>query len=43
MRYHFVSHMDKVLANSLVRELDADVTAAAGDTESRADAPPLAH
>jgi ATP-dependent Lon protease len=43
MSYHFVSHMDKVLANALVRDIDADVTAAAGDGESRVDAPSLAH
>jgi len=43
MRYHFVSHMDKVLSNALVRDLDADVAAAPGDSDSRVDSPPLAH
>ncbi len=43
MRYHFVSHMDKVLANALVRDIDTEVTAAAGDGESRVDSPPMAH
>ena len=43
MRFHFVSHMDKVLANALVRKLNVEVTAVAGDVESRADAPPMAH
>jgi ATP-dependent Lon protease len=43
LRYHFVGHMDKVLANALVRDIDTEVTAAAGDGESRVDSPPIAH
>ncbi len=43
MQYHFVSHMDKVLAKALVRGLDTDVTAPAGDVESRVEPPPMAH
>jgi ATP-dependent Lon protease len=43
MTFPFVGHMDKVLAKALVRGLDADVTAPAGDVESRADSPPMAH
>jgi len=43
IQFHFVSHMDKVIANALVRELDTNVTVAAGDVESRVDTPPMAH
>ncbi len=43
MRYHFVDHMDKVLANALVGGIDTEVTAAAGDGESRVDSSPMAH
>ena len=43
MTFIFVSHMDEVLANALVREVDADVAASAGDVESRVDSPPIAH
>ena len=43
MRFDFVGHMDKVLANALVRDIDTEVTAAAGDGESRVDSPPMAH
>jgi hypothetical protein len=35
--------MDKVLANALVRDPDADVKAGTGGHESRVDSPPLAH
>jgi ATP-dependent Lon protease len=43
MRYHFVSHMDNVISNALVRDVDAEVTAAPNDAKSRVDTPPLAH
>jgi ATP-dependent Lon protease len=43
IQFHFVSHMDKVIANALVRELDTDVAAAAGDHSSRVDSSPMAH
>jgi len=43
MNYHFVSHMDKVLENALVRQLNADVAAATGDAESRVEPPTMAH
>jgi ATP-dependent Lon protease len=43
MDFHLVSHMDRVLNRALVGSLDTDVTAAAGDAESRVGTPPLAH
>jgi len=39
MTFHLVGHMDKVIANSLVRGLDTKVTAGVGDVESRVDTP----
>ena len=43
MTYHFVTHMDKVISNALVRGLDSDVTAAAGEVTSHVEPPPVAH
>ena len=43
MTFHFVEHMDQVLAHSLVRSEDAEVAAPTGETEARLDSPPLAH
>ena len=43
IQFHFVSHMDKVIAKALVRELDTNVSAAAGDQSSRVDSPSMAH
>ncbi len=36
IQFHFVNHMDKVIANALVRELDTNVSAAAGEVDPRA-------
>jgi len=43
MTFHFVEHMDQVLAHSLVRSEDAEVPAPTGETEARLDPPSLAH
>ncbi len=43
MIFHFVEHMDQVLAHSLVRSEDAEVSAPAGGAEARLDPPSLAH
>jgi ATP-dependent Lon protease len=43
MTFHFVSHMDQVLANALVRKLDTDVTPPTGEVQSQAETPPVAH
>ncbi len=43
MTFHFVEHMDQVLAHSLVRSEDAEVAAPTGETEARLDPPSLAH
>jgi ATP-dependent Lon protease len=43
MTFHFVAHMDQVLKHALVRDVDAEVTPPAGDTEARIDPPSLAH
>ena len=43
IQFHFVNHMDGVIANALVRELDTDVSATAGEAASHVDSPPVAH
>jgi ATP-dependent Lon protease len=43
MTYHFVTHMDQVLANALVRKLDTEVAPPAAEAQSRADSSPMAH
>jgi ATP-dependent Lon protease len=43
IQFHFVNHMDKVIANALVRELDTDVSATVGEVASHVDSPPVAH
>jgi ATP-dependent Lon protease len=43
MRFCFVDHMDKVLENALVSEVEAGVAQAVGDTEPDFDQPPIAH
>jgi len=43
IKFHFVNHMDKVIANALVRELDTDVSATAGEVAAHVDSPPMAH
>jgi len=43
MTFHFVNHMDAVLANALVRKLDTDVAPPAGEVQAQADPPPMAH
>jgi ATP-dependent Lon protease len=43
MSFVLVSHMDKVLANALVRDPEPNVAAPSGDLESRVDSPPIAH
>jgi ATP-dependent Lon protease len=43
IQFHFVDHMDKVIANALVRELDTDVSATPGEVASHVDSPPMAH
>ncbi len=43
MTFHFVKHMDEVLAHTLVKELNVDVAAPTGDAAERLDSPPLAH
>ena len=43
IQFHFVNHMDKVIANALVRELDTDVSATAGEVAAHVDSPPMAH
>jgi ATP-dependent Lon protease len=43
MTFHFVEHMDQVLAHSLVRSEDAEVPTPTGETEARLDPPSLAH
>ena len=43
IQFHFVNHMDGVIANALVRELDTEVSASAGEVASHVDSPPVAH
>ena len=43
MTFHFVDHMDEVLAHALVGAKDADVAAPTGGSEARLDVPPVAH
>ncbi len=43
MTFIFVKHMDEVLAHTLVKKLNTDVAAPAGDAAERLDSPPLAH
>ncbi len=43
MTYQFVDHMDEVLSQALVAEVDASVTKATGKGEPSYDSPPLAH
>ena len=43
IQFHFVNHMDRVIANALVRELDTEVSATAGEVSSHVDSPPVAH
>ena len=43
IQFHFVNHMDRVIANALVRELDTAVSASAGEVASHVDSPPVAH
>ncbi len=43
MTFYFVKHMDEVLAHTLVKKLNTDVAAPAGDAAERLDSPPLAH
>ncbi len=43
IQFHFVDHMDKVIANALVREVDTDVSATPGEVASHVDSPPMAH
>jgi ATP-dependent Lon protease len=43
MVFHFVNHMDDVLAHALVGTEDADVAAPTGGSEARLDPPSLAH
>ncbi len=43
MTFHFVKHMDEVLAKTLVASVDPDVAAATGDAGTGADSSPVAH
>ena len=43
MSFHFVGHMDEVLARALVRGLDTEVSPPPEEAPSRADTPPVAH
>ena len=43
MTFVFVNHMDKVLENALVRDVEAGVAQAPGEPESSFDSPPVAH
>jgi len=43
IHFHFVDHMDKVIANALVRELDTEVSATPGEVAPHVDSPPMAH
>ena len=43
MAFHLVKHMDQVLEKAMARDVEAAVSAPAGEADSSFDSPPLAH